>query len=281
MSGSVPSRGMSPKSESYEIDSGVAEVIHEHDGSLTLLVGGVPSSSIVPGEPDRLDFEYMRWIADFLNSVKRWDKARLTHLGGAGCSLPRYFAHAWPGSRNTVVEIDSELAVLARELFDVPRAPAVKIRVGDAREETDGFKPATRDVIIRDVFAGATTPHNLTTVEFFAAAQASLSESGVYVANCGSHADLTEAKEELAGMAEVWPHIAAIADPPMLKGRRYGNIVLIGSNEPLEASPELTRDLLKGAVPAHFKGERWTRALATSPRHDPRHDPLPDSPGTP
>lgn len=70
-------------------------------------------------------------------------------------------------------------------------------------------------------------------------------------------------------MAEVWPHIAAIADPPMLKGRRYGNIVLIGSNEPLEASPELTRDLLKGAVPAHFKGEAWARALATSPRRDP------------
>lgn len=263
---------MAAKSEFYEIDTGVAEVLHEPDGSMVLLVNGVPSSHIVPGEPARLDFEYMRWIANFLGSFypdAAKPKARITHLGGAACTLPRYFAAAWPGSRSTVVEIDAELAVLARELFDVPRSPAVKIRVGDAREETDRFKPATRDVIIRDVFSSATTPRSLTTVEFFAAARASLSEGGVYVANCGSHADLKEAKEELAGMAEVWPHVAAIADPPMLKGRRYGNIVLIGANCPLEATPGLSRDLLKGAVPAQFKGEAWARALATSPRHDP------------
>lgn len=264
---------MAAKREFHEIDTGVAEVLHEPDGSMVLLVNGVPSSHIVPGDPTRLDFEYMRWIADFLDAAcpdEAKPKARLTHLGGAACTLPRYFAHAWPGSRNTVVEIDSELAVLARMLFDVPRAPAVKIRVGDAREVTDAFKPATRDVIIRDVFSSATTPRTLTTVEFYAAARASLSERGFYIANCGSHADLKEAKEELAGMVQVWPHVAAIADPPMLKGRRYGNIVLVGANRPLEATPELTRALLMGAVPAQFKGNQWCRKLAAQgqPRRD-------------
>ncbi len=253
------------KSDFYEIDTGVAEVLHEPDGSMVLLINGVPSSHIVPGEPERLDFEYMRWIADFLDDAypaEAKPKSRLTHLGGGACTLARYFAATWPGSRNTVVEIDSELAILARELFDVPRSPAVKIRVGDAREETDGFKPATRDVLIRDVFTSATTPANLTTVEFYGACRSSLSERGLYVANCGAHADLKEAKDELAGMCEAWPHVAAIADPPMLKGRRYGNIVLIGANRPLEATPELTRALLIGAVPAQFKGEEWCRKLA-------------------
>ena len=262
---------MAAKSEFYEIDTGVAEVLHEPDGSMVLLVNGVPSSHIVPGEPTRLDFEYMRWMADFLDSAypePHRAKSRLTHLGGGACTLARYFAAAWPGSRSTVVEIDSELAVLARELFDVPRSPTVKIRVGDAREVTDAFKPATRHVIIRDVFSSATTPRNLTTVEFYTAAWTSLSEGGFYVANCGSHSDLKEAKEELAGMLEVFPHVAAIADPPMLKGRRYGNIVLIGAGSPLEASDTLTRNLLKGAVPAQFKDEKWCRRLATTPRHD-------------
>ena len=99
-------------------------------------------------------------------------------------------------------------------------------------------------------------------MEFYRAAWASLSEGGFYVANCGSHADLKEAKEELAGMIEVFPHVAAIADPPMLKGRRYGNIVLIGANRPLEASDKLTRNLLKGAGPAQLKNEVWCRKLA-------------------
>ena len=42
---------MVAKSEFYEIDTGVAEVLHEPDGSMVLLVNGVPSSHIVPGEP--------------------------------------------------------------------------------------------------------------------------------------------------------------------------------------------------------------------------------------
>lgn len=264
---------MAAQSELFEIDTGVAEVHHEPDGSMVLLVNGVPSSHIVPGDPTRLDFEYMRWIAAvvdaFSSSGQAWPAPRLTHLGGGACTLARYFAHVWPGSRNTVVELDAELALMARSLFDVPRAPAVKIRVGDAREATDGFKPATRDVIIRDVFSSATTPRDLTTVEFYTAARASLREGGLYIANCGAHADLKEAKEELAGMNEVWPHIAVVADPPMLKGRRYGNIVLIAANQPLLATAELTRSLLTGAVPAQFKDATWARRLATTPRHDP------------
>lgn len=262
---------MAAKSEFYEIDTGVAEVLHEPDGSMVLLVNGVPSSHIVSGDPQRLDFEYMRWMADFLDTHypdEAKPKSRLTHLGGGACTLARYFASAWKGSRNTVVEIDSELAVLARELFDIPRAPAVKIRVDDARDVTNTFKPATRDVIIRDVFSSATTPRNLTTVEFYAAVRSSISDRGFYLANCGSHADLKEAKEELAGMLEVFPHVAAIADPPMFKGRRYGNIVLIGANHPIEAGDVLTRELLKGAVPAQFKGLAWARRFATTPRHD-------------
>lgn len=264
---------MAAQSELFEIDTGVAEVHHEPDGSLVLLVNGVPSSHIVPGDPTRLDFEYMRWIAAvvdaFSSSGQAWPAPRLTHLGGGACTLARYFAHVWPGSRNTVVELDAELALMARSLFDVPRAPAVKIRVGDAREATNSFKPATRDVIIRDVFSSATTPRDLTTVEFYTAARASLREDELYIANCGAHADLKEAKEELAGMNEVWPHIAVVADPPMLKGRRYGNIVLIAANRPLLATAELTRSLLTGAVPAQFKDATWARRLATTPRHDP------------
>ena len=264
---------MAQKSENFEIDTSIAEIIHEPDGSMLLLVNGVPSSHIVPGEPERMDFEYMRWIAAAVEShaaSAAWEKPRLTHLGGAGCSLPRYFAHVWPHSRNTGVERDMDLAQLAREKFDIPRAPLVKIRVGDAREVTDGFVEASRDVIIRDVFESATTPRSLTTLPFFHQCLHSLSPTGLYVSNCGSHGDLKEAREELAGMAEVFPHLAVIADPPMLKGRRYGNIILLGSRAEIPETPELTRRLLGGGVPAHFKGDAWARDMAASatPRED-------------
>ena len=76
-------------------------------------------------------------------------------------------------------------------------------------------------------------------------------------------------------MAEVFAHVAVMADPPMLKGRRYGNIILIGSDSelPVDGSPDsaaLAKPLLSGAVPAHFRDETWTRRFlkGATPRRD-------------
>ena len=251
----------------YEISTGTAEVVADeyHDSGYTLMVNGVPSSHIVLGAPEILEFEYMRWIAAAVETLLPVapDALRMTHLGGAGCSLPRYFASIWPKSRHTVVELDAKLGELVRTLFDVPRSPTVKIRAGEARAVTDGFAPASRDVIIRDVFAGDKTPHPLTTREFFQSVRHALAPGGLYVANCGDHRDLKIAKSELAGMKEVFEHVAVIADPPMLKGRRYGNIVLLASDREMPAAgsveaAQLAKSLLSGAVPAHYKDEAWT-----------------------
>lgn len=226
------------------------------DGWL-ISINGVPSSHVVIGEPRELAFEYMRWAASAIRAQTLPEKPRFTHLGGGACTLARYFADVYPLSRNTVVEIDGELAKLARQWFDIPRAPKVKIRVDDARDVAAGFVPDSRDVIIRDVFAGAVTPDSFTTVGFFRDCARGLAPGGVYLANCGDHSDLRGAKAELAGMAEVWRYLAVIADPPMLKGRRYGNIVLIASDTPLTEPP--VRELLGGGVPAQFKGDDWVR----------------------
>jgi len=62
-----------------------------------------------------------------------------------------------------------------------------------------------------------------------------------------------------------------IADPAMLKGRRYGNMVMAGSDVPFGDDPKLHRRLLGGAVPAHLWDDDQVRAFAAgSPvRHDP------------
>lgn len=266
-----------PVPGTFEISTGMARLEEDIflDGGWTLMINGVPSSHVVIGQPRELAFEYMGWIAAFVESYvgSHLDPStlRVTHLGGAACSLARYFADLWPSSRHTAVELDAKLSVLVREWFDIPRSPTVKIRVGEAREVTDGFVPASRDIIIRDVFADAKTPHSLTTVEFLRAAHSSLAPGGLYIANCGDYSDLAGAKAELASMSEVFAHVSVIADPPMLKGRRYGNMILIGSNYqlPAEGSAEfagITRRLLGGAVPAHLKDERWTRKLFSGAR---------------
>ena len=57
-----------------------------------------------------------------------------------------------------VVELDGKLADYVRGWFDLPKAPLLRLRVGEAREVTESLTPQTRDLIIRDVFAGSLTP---------------------------------------------------------------------------------------------------------------------------
>lgn len=239
-------------------------------GAWEVLVNGVPSSHIHP-DPCVLEFEYMRWMAAIVEWFEQTyvpqQRLRITHLGGGACSLARFCVARWPKARNTVVELDAELTQLVRQWFDLPRAPQLKIRAEDARHATEGFIAASRDVMIRDVFAGDTTPKNLSSIEFFRHVASALAPGGLYLANCGDHRDLSLAKSELRSMQQVFAHTAAVADPAMLKGRRYGNIVLIGTDSPLPegtALQHIARDLLGGAVPAQFKGERWAEQFAAA-----------------
>ncbi|WP_396124929.1 spermidine synthase [Corynebacterium sp. ES2715-CONJ3] len=256
----------------YPTSSGSVEVRADSfsPGDWEVLVNGVPSSHISQ-DPLRLEYEYMRWI---VAAIEPWvencldpQKLRVTHLGGGACSLARYMVARYPASRNTVVEIDGDLARMVREWFDLPRSPQLKIRVGDARTVTDSFVDRSRDIIIRDVFAGDQTPSSLRTIEFFHQVAASLDSSGLYCANCGDHSDLSLAKSELKTMGEIFPYRAAIADPAMLKGRRYGNMILLASSSPLplrDQAPHMTKMLLRGAVPAQYKDEEWVKQFCAS-----------------
>lgn len=253
----------------YPIDTGTCELLADpmNPGGWVVEVNGVPSSHIDLSDPSRLDFEYMRWIGLLVR--ERWTadaRLRALHLGGGACSLARHVAAVYPQSRQVVVEIDGKLAELARTWFDLPRAPRLRIRVGEARAVTETLTDATRDVVIRDVFAGDTTPQALTTVEFTRHVRRVLAPGGMYVVNCGDHRDLTTARREAATIGELFTYTAAIADPAMLKGRRRGNIILAGSDVPLGDSAELARDLLGGPVPAHVWGDEQTRSFAGTSR---------------
>ena len=260
----------------YYIDTGDCELIADQDNSTgwLLKINGVMSSHIDLADPLFLDFEYMRWMAALIES--RWPpsaahKLRGLHLGGGACSMARYFSAAYPDARQVVVELDGKLAEYVRGWFDLPKAPLLRIRVGEARAVTETLTAQTRDFIIRDVFAGAFTPRPLTTAEFTAHAKRVLAPGGLYVANSGDAPDLKNAREDAATIAAAFKHTVIIADPAILKGRRYGNMVMAGSDEPFGDDPQLRRRLLGGAVPAHLWDDAQVRAFAAGApvRHDP------------
>lgn len=255
----------------WQTSTGVVELVPDpaEPGRATLYVNGVPSSP-VNDDPTDLEFEYLRWMADVLELVALPAPPaplRVLHLGGGACALARHVEAVRPGSRQVVVELDADLAVLAREVAAVPRSPLVRIQVGDARERLAARRPASAGVVVRDVFAGDTTPPHVSTREFAAEVVRVLEPGGLYLANV---VDRTGAavgaplRSEVATAVEVFggtAHVALVAEPAVLRSRRYGNVVLVASDRPLgdladggggRLPAALERRLRGGAAPAHL-----------------------------
>ena len=225
----------------YEIDSGTAEIRSDPftPGAWLLLINGVESSQLIPDDPQRLGFEYMRWIAIALGfRYAPTTRLRFLHLGGGGATLARWGADRYQNSRHTTVELDAKLTQLARDNFGLPRSPIVKMRVGEAGQVLADTRPEGWDVIIRDVFVEQDlghhiVPNHLTGVEAAEVAAQAVGHHGAYLINYGGPPNLNPARAEAAALAHAFEHVTLISDATMFKGRRRGNIVMIGTQTPL------------------------------------------------
>ncbi|WP_235866101.1 spermidine synthase [Serinibacter arcticus] len=230
------------------IDTGTVELEGDPDrpGGVMVYVNGVESSYVDLDDPRHLEFEYMQQMLLAMEDVLADPAPRILHLGGAACAFARTIHALQPQARQLVVELDGALARFAREWFDLPRSPALRIRVGEARESLEAMA-GSWDVVVRDAFAGARVPEHLTTVEFLAHVEAHLAPDGLYLGNLVDTPPLPVARREVATAREVFAHVALAVEPPILKGRRFGNLVVVASQQPLDEA-RLTRRLL--ALPA-------------------------------
>ncbi|MFY1669417.1 spermidine synthase [Plantactinospora sp. WMMB334] len=226
-----------------KVGSGLAELRPDPDRprSYTLLVDGAPQSHVDLTDPTHLEFEYVRRIAIVLDLIApAGEPLRVLHLGGGAMTLPRYLSATRPGSAQRVAEIDGKLVDLVRQELPWPADPRLRVRVGDAREVLGASRDGSYDVVVADVFAGARTPAHISSVEFAAEAARVLAPGGVHLVNVADGPPLRYARAQVATVRSVLPETCLIADSAVLRGRRYGNLVLAASRAALPVA-ELVR----------------------------------------
>ena len=182
---------------------------------------------------------------------------RALHLGGGAWTLARYVAATRPGSPQRVVELDAALVDLVSS-----RLPADghghrgrrRRRAGRARPVPPGSVDLRRSRRVRR----RAHPAHLTSVEFVRAAAAVLAPGGVYAANVADGGPLAFARAQVAAAAAVFAERrACVAVPELLRGRRFGNLVLVGGG----------RTLPRGrAGAARWRATRSRPACSPAPR---------------
>ena len=223
--------GPRPLPGRWPVAFGEAELLRDldaEDGWL-LSVDGVAQSYVDRADPTHLEFDYVRLMGDVVD-VLREGPLTAVHLGGGGCTLPRYLAATRPGSRQLVVEADAALAELVRRSFGTA---GFRLRVGDARSELPSLRQGESDLVVADVFASAQQPVHVTTLEWVQAVQRLLKPGGAYVVNVADGKPLAFAKAQVATLLAAFPSVALLADPSVLRGRRFANLVLAASTQPL------------------------------------------------
>lgn len=216
-----------------------------------LTLDGTPQSYVDLDDPAHLEFEYARRLGHVVDTAAEPGRPLdVLHLGGGALTLARYTAATRPGSRQRVVEIDGPLVELVAEVLPW-EGPGVEIEVlvGDAREALAAAGDASADLVIADVFGGSRVPAHLTTVEFVREAARVLRPGGRYAANLADGPPLDFARAQAATVRSVLPENCLIAEPSVLRGRRFGNLVLVGSRSPVPTA-RLTRRLAADPFPA-------------------------------
>jgi spermidine synthase len=237
------------------VDHGTAKLMPDVDRERAwlLTVDGAPQSYVDLDEPTYLEFEYARRLGHVLDiAAESGRPLDVLHLGGGALTLPRYLAATRPGSRQDVIEADRGLLELVVEQLPMPAGAGIALHTADARAWLEAARADSADVIVADVFGGSRVPAHLTSVAYAREAGRVLRDGGVYLANLADAAPFAFLRSQLANFAAVFEELALIAEPGVLRGRRFGNAVLVAGQHPVDLAA-LTRLAASDAFPARVE----------------------------
>ncbi|NEC03905.1 fused MFS/spermidine synthase [Streptomyces sp. SID7909] len=238
-----------------DVDHGTARLLPDVDRERAwlLTVDGAPQSYVDLDAPEHLEFEYARRLGHVVDcAADPGEPLDVLHLGGGGLTLPRYVAATRPGSRQEVADADRGLVGLVAEHLPLPADCGITVHAADARARLEATAPGSVDLLIADVFGGSRVPAHLTSVPYARAAARALRPDGICAANLADGPPFGFLRSQLATFAAAFDELALIAEPGVLRGRRFGNVVLVASRVPFDV-PALARRCAADAFAARVE----------------------------
>ncbi|WP_407552927.1 fused MFS/spermidine synthase [Streptomyces sp. Pv4-95] len=232
-----------PEPVEETVDGGLAQLRPDRDRprGFTLLIDGAPQSHVDLDDPAYLDFAYQRRLGHIVDLAAPSGKPlQVVHLGGGALTMARYVAATRPRSTQQVVEIDAPLVQLVRRVLPLESGWRIRVRGGDARAGLAKIPDGWADLIIADVFSGARTPAHLTSAEFVGEVRRALRPGGWYAANLADGPPLRFLRGQIATAHTIFPELCLTADPAVLRGKRFGNAILLAAEGQLPVA-DLTR----------------------------------------
>jgi spermidine synthase len=231
----VTTRRRGPPGIVQPVQFGTAELVPDRDrpGAWLLFVDGVPQSYVDMGDPTNLGFEYMRRLASVVDEVAApGQPVQVLHLGAGGATLPRYLAATRPGSRQRVVDHDPALIALVRRALPLPRGADLRIRASDARVAVQASPAGRYHLVIADVYRAGQMPRSIASLEYARQVARTLRPDGLYAVNVADLPPLAFSRVQAATLRAAFPDVCVMAEPGLLRGRRYGNVVLAAARQP-------------------------------------------------
>ncbi|MBO3748267.1 fused MFS/spermidine synthase [Streptosporangiaceae bacterium NEAU-GS5] len=240
------SKDTGPAPGRYPVDSGEVELLRDLDRPTgwVLMMGGVPQSYVDLADPAYLDFDYVRLMADVIDCLPP-GPLDVTHVGGGAFTLPRYVAATRTGSHQIVAEPDAALVQLVRERLRLKSVPRLKVRVMGGREVVQGLGDESADLFVLDAFVAATMPVELATAEYMGDIARVLKPRGTLLVNAADGKGLAFVRRLAATVRGTFTNVVLLAEPGILRGRRFGNLILAASRGPLPYE-ELNRKAARG-----------------------------------
>ena len=233
-------------------------------GAFRVMTGPTSQSWVDLNDPKSIDFEYVQRIVEVLGSTvlerPETERIRVVHLGGGGLTLPRYVEAVRPHTAQIVCEPDSALLAEVRQKLPLGRRSGIKVREIDGRRGIAAMPDDYTDALIVDAFEGHSVPADLASVEFFADTARVLRPEGVLLMNLADQGPFRWVKRCLAALRACYRHTLLSGEPAVLKGRRFGNLVVAAADEPLPVAT-LTRIAAGAPFPYRMMSgqefERW------------------------